>query len=320
MRRSLIAGLVGLAVIVIAAGGYYAWRTYRPAPPQTAVAPPKPAAPQPAAPSFDVVRVSPGGESVMAGRADPGSTVTVFDGDRPIGTVTADPRGEWVLVPTTPLPPGNHELGLAAKSADGAERKSQGVVVVVVPEPDKNVAGQPSSPLSVLLPRQGEGPARALQMPGGPPSAEHRILFLDIIQYDGAGNLSVSGRAPAGGHVLLYLENKPVADMRADPKGDWTARPKDAVPVGHYALRADLVDKDAKVTARVVLQFRRVEVPEALSGNQFLVVQPGNSLWRISRHAYGEGVMFTEIYEANRSEIADPNLIFPGQVVTLPPG
>ena len=63
-----------------------------------------------ASPQFDVVRVNPRGDAVIAGRAEPGAVVTVSDGGRIIGVVTADERGEWVLVPKEPLPPGSREL------------------------------------------------------------------------------------------------------------------------------------------------------------------------------------------------------------------
>src|SRR5262245_13420304 len=53
----------------------------------------QPPAPKP--PSFDVVKVGPTGTAVIAGRAEPGSKVTVRDGDKVLGEVTADRRGEW---------------------------------------------------------------------------------------------------------------------------------------------------------------------------------------------------------------------------------
>src|SRR6185437_13939262 len=80
--------------------------------PPAATAPAKPATPatstpqQPVAPSFDVVRIDPAGDAVMAGRAAPNATVHIFDAGREIGTVTADAHGEWVFVPPGPLPPG----------------------------------------------------------------------------------------------------------------------------------------------------------------------------------------------------------------------
>jgi nucleoid-associated protein YgaU len=336
MRKATIAGLGTAAVIAVGVVAYYFYWPVCCAPPPTPVppvpccsqpapAPTPPTAPKPDAsaivPSFDVVRVGPDGQAVIAGRAAPGAEVTVFDGDKPIATVTADQRGEWVVMPQAPLAPGNHELGLGAKMPDGSIRKSESVVVVAVPETSQTTAGgaNPQSPLAVLVPRQGAGAARALQVPGGS-AGEGRILFLDVVQYDGTGHLSVSGRAPPDGRVLLYLENKPVGDTRADRSGDWNARPADPVPVGRYRLRADLVDNTGKVLARVLIQFRRIEVPDELAGNQFLVVQPGNSLWRIARRTYGTGVLYTEIYQANRSQIDDPDLIYPDQIVSLPPG
>ena len=53
--------------------------------------------------------------------------------------------------------------------------------------------------------------------------------------------------------------------------------------------------------------------------DQAFIVQPGNSLWRIARRSYGAGLRYTVIYEANRSQIRRPDLIYPGQVFTIPP-
>ena len=49
-----------------------------------------------------------------------------------------------------------------------------------------------------------------------------------------------------------------------------------------------------------------------------VVVQPGNSLWRIARRTLGEGMAFSVIYDANKNQIRDPDLIYPGQVFVLP--
>lgn len=50
------------------------------------------------------------------------------------------------------------------------------------------------------------------------------------------------------------------------------------------------------------------------------VVRRGESLWAISasRTGYGRGVLWPRIYEANRGKIRDPNLIFPGQELSIP--
>ncbi len=48
-------------------------------------------------------------------------------------------------------------------------------------------------------------------------------------------------------------------------------------------------------------------------------IAAGDSLWRIARRVYGRGVRYTVIYAANRAQIEDPDLIFPGQVFSVPP-
>ncbi|MEE8499042.1 MAG: hypothetical protein V3S27_00610, partial [Kiloniellales bacterium] len=90
---------------------------------------------EPVPPSFDVVRVERSGEAVIAGRAAPGSVVTVMSGARALGQVTADRNGQWALVLSTPLEPGSHELSLESRSAEGAVLLSDNVVVVSVPRP-----------------------------------------------------------------------------------------------------------------------------------------------------------------------------------------
>jgi nucleoid-associated protein YgaU len=49
-----------------------------------------------------------------------------------------------------------------------------------------------------------------------------------------------------------------------------------------------------------------------------VVIEPGNSLWRIARRTYGTGFRYTVIYEANKAQIRDADLIYPGQVFKLP--
>jgi nucleoid-associated protein YgaU len=47
-------------------------------------------------------------------------------------------------------------------------------------------------------------------------------------------------------------------------------------------------------------------------------VQPGFTLWAIAEANFGDGVRYVQVFEANRDKIRDPNLIYPGQVFTVP--
>ena len=47
-------------------------------------------------------------------------------------------------------------------------------------------------------------------------------------------------------------------------------------------------------------------------------VKSGDCLWNIAKKFYGNGSQYTKIYNANRSKIKNPNLIYPGQVLAIP--
>lgn len=49
-----------------------------------------------------------------------------------------------------------------------------------------------------------------------------------------------------------------------------------------------------------------------------ITVQPGFTLWQIARERFGDGVLYVKVYDANRDQIRDPDLIYPGQVFTIP--
>ena len=52
--------------------------------------------------------------------------------------------------------------------------------------------------------------------------------------------------------------------------------------------------------------------------NQTYTVVKGDCLWNIAKKYYGNGSKYTVIYNANRDKIKNPNLIYPGQVLTIP--
>lgn len=58
--------------------------------------------------------------------------------------------------------------------------------------------------------------------------------------------------------------------------------------------------------------------PKASSAKRTYTVKRGDCLWKIARSFYGNGALYTRIYDANTNKIANPNLIYPGQVFVIP--
>ncbi len=277
---------------------------------------PKPG--DPVLPTFDVVRIGPTGDAVIAGRAAPGATVIIKDGQTEIGRIVADDKGEWVYLPSDPLPPGNRYLSLETVGPNGETLTSPDVVVLAVPEHTDTgplvAQERTTEPLAIQMPRMGEGPSRLIQG-DGPQKIDFDISAVD---YTPTGRVIVSGRVPAGDSVKLYLDKAPLGQSKGDDKNHWSLTLKDKVAPGVHTLKAERLDSAGKVLAEVSIPFRQDETMPNLADGQVVVVQPGNSLWRIARRVYGEGVQYTIIYSANKQQISNPDLIYPGQVFQVP--
>jgi len=267
-------------------------------------------------PTFDIVRVNPGGGAVIAGRGPPLAEITVNAGNQILAQTKADRFGEWVVVPERPLSPGPQDLGIEARLPDGRVIRSEQVVILLVPGPEAEVEERA---VAVLQDRGGNSPPRVMQAPFDAPPGQVGELTLDAVQYDEAGNLVLSGKARLGGDVRIFVDGQPIGMAAADAAGLWQMAPDAAVDIGRHDLRLEQINAEGQLVAQISLPFMRASPAETqqLAPGE-MIVQPGTSLWRIARKTYGRGVMFTVIYLANADQIEDPDLIYPGQIFTLP--
>jgi len=175
-------------------------------------------------------------------------------------------------------------------------------------------------------------------------------VVMDAISYSDDGAIILSGRAEQGATINLYLDNQLALSTAADDKGFWRID-GNAIPAGVYTLRLDQVDQDGKVSSRFETPFKREDHAAIVAAAQqtaeetntvvsqetndqttqadvvepaptpeitAVTVQPGNTLWGISRARYGQGILYVRVFEANRDKIRNPDLIYPGQVFVLP--
>ena len=316
------AALAVLAALLIAAAAFLVLRggdAPRTGPeegeaaPAAGVAAPPQAADALAQPRFDIARVSRGGFAVLAGTGEPGARVEVLANGTVIDTVTIGPDGAWASQVDTPLDAGPVELGLrmtpAARGGTRAEPVlSEDTIVVYVAEGE----GAP-----VVLRTTPGGSTEVLQRAGDAADALGP-LAVETIDYDASGAVIFAGSAEAGSTVQLFLDGLPVgAPTTTDAGGRWEVSAE--VPPGRYPLRAVQYGADGQPAYAVQVPFERAREEQVVRrAGGGVVVQPGNSLWVISRAVYGEGRQYTIIYEANADQIRDPDLIYPGQVIEVP--
>jgi LysM repeat protein len=290
----------------------------RPSAQETAAREPSPAA-SPAAikPAFDIVNVSPAGETVVAGRAAPNARVELRDGGRLLASATADASGQFVIIPD-PLPPGSHELSLA--TGEGASAESSNPIVVAVVEPPKAASPPPA-------PAAGSAPPV-------PPAGPLPAIAVKSVEVGPGGRFVAKGEAAPNATVRLYLSGAFVGDAKTKADGRWSLTIEHGMTQGAYKVRADEVRPDGSVQARAEAPF---DFPLGTPGDNVVAsaapsspsdvvlasvqtahVQPGDTLWGLSQTFYGDGSRYKLIFDANTGQIRDPNLIYPKQMFVVP--
>lgn len=303
------AGLVTGGVAVAAVAGALVWYASRPVPVVTPVPPESPVAAvpepvktpeaatptpapapetpvaEPAAPVVDVVRIEPDGTALVAGSAQPGSTVAVLVDGTEAAQTPADASGKFVAMFTLPPSEAARLLTLVARLADGtvlpgkdsiavaptAKAEPPAVAEAAEPAPAETAAAGTEPPAA----EAGEAPVAeapaALVVTGdevkviqGGDAADlaPESVTIESIAYEAEGAVRISGRGRPDAVVRLYLDDAPLAEATVAADGHWTVVP-DGVSPGLHRLRADQLDAAGKVVSRFETPFKR-EAPEAL--------------------------------------------------------
>ena len=234
-------------------------------------------------PVFDIVRVEPTGDAVIAGRTSPGAVVELVSNGVVHDRIVADASGAFAFVPK-PFPVGTSEVVLRVVGADGAVRQSEQSVTIVVaadlvtapmvamaaPNQPTVVLSQPETPAAETA-AAGESPA------GGTPADRQQIAAADAnafpngsdtiriasVEAELGGGLYVTGEAAPNATVRLYLNDTFVAPAEAGPDGSVSFSIERGVRPGSYRVRLDQVAAETgTVMSRAEIVF---DVPELLA-------------------------------------------------------
>lgn len=252
-------------------------------------------------PSFDIVRMEKG-EVVIAGQANAGEIVHILDNGSEIGTEKADENGQWVFIPKKALPAGNRKLSLYVAGKDGTRIAGKQSAVL-------HVSYKGSDEVAVIM--GGGEKSKVLKAPKGQDIGALRVEKIDYSEKD----IRVEGRADKGSTVNIYLNGKLIGKATAGSSGSWSMGAGAALSDARQTLRADQLRADGKVARRVEYKFAPVLVE---GEGSMTVVKKGDCLWNLAVKEYGRGASYVVIFEANKSQIRNPDLIYVGQVVSIP--
>ncbi|GLF23083.1 hypothetical protein VNPA131463_39160 [Pseudomonas aeruginosa] len=214
------------------------------------------------APNAPVVEPSNGSE--LSGTAEPGSSVTLTDGNgNPIGQTTADANGNWSFTPSTPLPDGT-VVNVVARDAAGNSSPPASVTVDAVapatptvdPSNGTTLSGTAEPGSTVILTDGNGNPIAEVTADGSgnwtftPSTPIANGTVVNVVAEDAAGNSSppatvtvdssappapvinpsngvvISGTAEAGATVTLTDGGgNPIGQVTADGSGNWSFTP-----------------------------------------------------------------------------------------------
>ena len=63
---------------------------------------------------------------------------------------------------------------------------------------------------------------------------------------------------------------------------------------------------------------KTIDGKKIIKSGSSVIIRRGDSLWKVSRRKFGLGSKYTVIYSANRDQVKNPDLIYPGQVLNIP--
>ncbi len=114
--------------------------------------------------------------------------------------------------------------------------------------------------------------------------------------------------------------SEPAAEPTADPEPAADAPVKPGSETASQPETQPAQDPQAAQPAQPAVSQPTPETPAAPAqpAVRVVTVQPGSTLWAIARERYGEGVLYVRVYEANKGQIRNPDLIYPGQVFVVP--
>ncbi|MGA7814822.1 Ig-like domain-containing protein, partial [Caballeronia sp.] len=147
----------------------------------------------------------------MNGTGTPGDTITMYDGNTPIGSTIVGPDGKWVVKPTTDLSNGTHDIYVIETNPAGVPSVPSDHTSVII---DTKVPATPAAPVLT----DGSGNA----IPAGSATSD--------------GHPHISGTGGAGDKITVYDNGTVIGSTTVGPDGKWSYTPTTDLSNGTHSI------------------------------------------------------------------------------------
>ncbi|MFN3766598.1 MAG: LysM peptidoglycan-binding domain-containing protein [Aliihoeflea sp.] len=254
--------------------------------PETAPTQDRPASPRSAL-AVEAMEIE-GATVFVAGRGAAGSTVRVYANEILLGEARVSDGGRFLIETQTELPVGDY------------------IVRADVIGPGGEVTARAAVPFQR---EPGEAVAAVAPAETTPPSEPKPVARETAASEDVAAAASGSQSEASQGAVVSG------GSAATDEEPNLETPSIAGTPAASPALAASEADTDVAAATPAIEETMAAPL-EAADGA--VIIRRGDTLWRISRRVYGRGVRYSTIYLANQEQIRDPDMIWPGQIFSVP--
>ena len=277
-------------------------------------------------PEIDIIKVSPDGSFVIAGKGQPNSNINISNKGNLIDSSIVDNDGNWVIVSKENLKTGDNLISIDQVNNSGLVLKHKQLYITKIDERKKN------QPLLISVPNKNGENISIIQQ-----STEKQKIYkvendlgiqkkinsnkdifnVKTIFFDENGFVSIQGEVNFGKSIELYINKKIMETIKIE-NSKWQYNSDKTIDYGLHDLLVVLKSDKDEILDKITLPFMRVEMPYNDVPENFILIKPGDMLWTIAYRLYGDPFKYIQIFEENKDQITNPDLIFPGQIFSIP--
>ena len=277
-------------------------------------------------PEIDIIKVSPDGSFVIAGKGQPNSNINISNKGDLIDSSIVDSDGNWVVVSKENLKTGDNLISIDQINNKGLVLRHKQLFITKIDEHKKD------QPLVISVPNKNGENISIIQQPSEKQKiykvekdlgiqkkikSNKKIFNVKTIFFNENGFVSIKGKVNFGKKIELYINKKIMETIKIE-NSKWQYNSDKIIDYGLHDLLVVLKSDKDEILDKITLPFMRVEMPYNDVPENFILIKPGDMLWTIAYRLYGDPFKYIQIFEENKDQITNPDLIFPGQLFSIP--